>query len=115
MTAPAAVGCVPDNSCPSCCTRAAVMWAEEELMASAAYNGGLLLTDLVDMLSPGRARLVVALCLEAGGRLEHGDRALFEQACAPGRAGAAGWWRQALNMPARAVDDRPARPSPFTA
>jgi hypothetical protein len=114
MTGPA--GCVEDRSCPTCCNRAATMWAEEELMASVILAGGLLRTDLVDMLGAQRARIVVGLCLAAGGLLEHGDQALFDRAVHDaGRSGSPGWWRQALDMPARPVDTRPARPAAFTA
>jgi len=66
----------------------------------AALTGRPLLTDLVDQLTPGRARLVVGLALAAGARLEHGDQALFERAIGDAGPGATGWWRQALDLPA---------------
>jgi hypothetical protein len=91
------------------------MWAEDELMASVVLAGGLLHTDLIDMLSADRARIVVGLCLAAGGLLEHGTREKFEQASRAAGRGAPGWWRLALDLPARPVDTRPRRPSPFTA
>ena len=90
--APAAAGCACQLS------RATVAWAEEELMA-AALAGRRLATDVVDQVPPGRAQIVVALCLRAGARLEHGDETLFALAVKDARmrdAGATGWWREAL-------------------
>jgi len=80
------------------CTRAGAMWAEEELMLS-ALHGAPLATDLIDQLTPGRARLVVGLALRAGAQLEAGDQALFERAIGDAGPGATGWWRQALGLP----------------
>jgi hypothetical protein len=111
MTAPATTTAAGrDNSCPSCCLRGSVMWHEDDLMVD-ALAGRPLPTDIIDRITPGRARLLVALCLAAGAELQDGDQALFEQAVADAErsaAGATGWWREALGMTARPAT--PARP-----
>jgi hypothetical protein len=104
MTAAAGLGC----ACQL--TRAAVAWAAEELMV-AALHGRPLLTDVIDQVPAGQAQIVVALCLRAGGRLEHGDEALFQLAVKDAMLhdpAATGWWREALagRLPAAA---RPAK------
>ncbi len=66
----------------------------------ATLNNRMLPTDVIDQIPPGRAQIVVALCLRAGARLEHGTGALFELAVKDARvrdAGATGWWREALD------------------
>jgi hypothetical protein len=104
-----------DNSCPTCCLRGSVMWHEDELMVD-ALAGRPLSTNLIDRITPARARLVVGLCLAAGGELQDGDQDLFERAVADAERHsprATGWWREALAMPARPVAVAPARATPF--
>lgn len=99
-----------------CCNRAATMWLEDELMVAVHDRAdglpGVLSTDVIDQLPPLRARLIVGVCLRAGGRLEHGTAEQFEQACVAAARrdpGGSGWWRQALGMPAV---DTPRRAGP---
>jgi hypothetical protein len=91
------------------CTRADAMWAAEEVM-TAALAGLPLPTAAIDQLTPGRAAIVVGLCLRAGARMQDGDEQMFMQAVQDARhvdAGATGWWRQALDMQS---DIRPGTP-----
>ena len=61
-------------------------------------------TNTIDQLPPWRARMIVRVCLLAGGRLEHGDPETFDLAARQaGREDASqtGWWRRALGLETR--------------
>lgn len=110
-----AAGCDSTSRCPSCCQRASVLWAYDELMV-AALNGQPLETDVIDRMPPYAARIAVAVCLGAGGVLQHGTAEQFDLAAdAAGRrdARATGWWREALGMQPTEVIPQPARPSAY--
>jgi hypothetical protein len=81
-----------------CCPPADMLWAIEELMVAVSARVPLP-SAAVDALPPGRARLVVRVCLAAGARLAQGDDDFFEQAAEDAvRAdpGGRGWWSRAL-------------------
>lgn len=70
----------------------------------AVIDGHPIPTDSIDQLTPWRARLVVAVALAAGAPLQHGTPELFgEAALAAGTTAPSttGWWRAALDLPAR--------------
>jgi len=61
-------------------------------------------TNTIDRIPPWRARMIVRVCLLAGGRLEHGDPENFDLAArTAGREDASqtGWWRRALGLEPR--------------
>ncbi len=95
MTAPV----LPERvECARCCTRAGLLWAGDELLAT-TLTGRPMPTVAIDELTPPRAKLMVLVCLAAGGRLEHGTPELFGRAvddAAHTDPGATGWWRPAL-------------------
>lgn len=73
-------------------------------------------TDTIDQLPPWCARLIVRVCLAAGGQLQHGDPDLFDSAArAAGRqdAGQTGWWRRALGMQPREQLPEPPPDRPY--
>lgn len=97
---------------PACCNRAVLLWATDDILL-ATIDGRPIPTDAVNDLPPWRARMVVQIALAAGGRLEHGNPALFEQAAvAAGYSNnhAAGWWREALGLPR--IEPRAIQPAP---
>lgn len=107
------VDIVPDgaHNRTGCCSRDDLMWLVDDLLI-AARQGRRLPTDVIDQLPPWRAQLVVGVCLAAEADLQDGTPELFAHAVAEAArrdAGATGWWRQALGLPAR-VAAPPARP-----
>lgn len=85
-------------SCDTCCLRAGMLWAGDELLTM-VLAGEPMPAAVIDELTPPRAKLMVAVCLRAGGRLEHGTPELFDLAVNQAAAtdpGATGWWRTAL-------------------